>query len=227
MYKFLCLTLLAINLCHDADADRNSFEFHKFTNNKGKTLEARIFQDLGKEIRLQKKKGANIFTIKKDTLSGDSKKIIEDTIDRVRNDIKNNLTAESLYRGVALGLTNEIRAQLGKELRFEVKSFDIETNKESAMVALDGDIYLEVVVDPKDELFRKADGLWLRSKNKARFGAGRFWFCEHRFGVGVFGVDIGADRICQMKMPHKVFLDRNTSLEWGRPSVSEGVIIRN
>jgi hypothetical protein len=217
--KFVCCSVVAISLARG----ENPFPYEMWENKEGKLLEARFERVKDPAtIILQAKNGGRRYDVKRSTLAESATDLITKYTEESKTTMLegNRFEGSDIYKAVALGLEADAeRAIEGKTLSLEVLGFKIDSDKLTAYLELEGGLYAKLRLSGKSEFYEKNDTLYERSSEKA---FKRWWYY---YPKGESSVDVNSQMVAREKDRWTFKFTENVRLEWGRVSVSEGVVI--
>lgn len=148
-------------------ASAEPFEYRMWSNKKGMGIEARLDHIVNaKSIIIQAKNGGKRYPLEKIQLSDESNEYLDLQIGDAKKALARAVTidADLIYKGIALQLRDETEAAaVGKTLSLEVNGFKISTDKLTATLCLDSDVFATLRLAARSEFYASWDSLLFRS----------------------------------------------------------------
>jgi hypothetical protein len=210
--------ILSILIASAGLAIANPFEYRVWENQQKKTFEARIDRmPNSEEIVLQSKKGGMRHTVKVTALSETCQAYLAETKSDLTKKLAEaaRLDAELIFKGMAIGLKDEVEAAArGKQLALEVEGFRISTDKRTATLELENNIFALLKIDTGSEFFEKEKSLLIRSTKR---GTNYWW--RH-------GVNQGSDVVVTKGDVWRFKFSDSVRVSWEMVGVTEGPVIK-
>jgi hypothetical protein len=173
--KITSLWFYVVIFCFTAfvNAEENKFPYRTWTSAKGQTFEGRLHNVKTDTIVIQAKQGGRRFEVAKDKISEKDNQYIEESKEQIKDLFANEVSVDSvlLYKSVALGIESDwIKDADKRTINGKVIKFKITTDKRTAWIEMEHDIYVNVTIDEGNELFMHDKSLKVRKPLSGGFG---------------------------------------------------------